>query len=82
LSDEGRGESGIDILDVVEPHFGVSKFSNVLFENLLDLCSGRFDDREAVFIIDSLSAHSRRTSPIEPPELALREAFFSLGGDR
>jgi hypothetical protein len=67
VSNEGGCESGIDILDIVEPHLRVSELVDVPFENLLDLCSGRFDDGEAVLVIDSLSAHRRRASPIELP---------------
>jgi hypothetical protein len=76
LSDKGCRKSRIDILDVVEPYFGVSKLVDVLFENLLDLSTGGFDDGEAILIIDSLSAHSRRTLPTEPAEVSLRKELL------
>jgi hypothetical protein len=78
LSNERCRESGVEILDVVEPHLSVSILVDVLLENLLDLSSGRFDDGEAVLIIDSLSAHRRRASPIEPPKRVAPRRVIAL----
>jgi hypothetical protein len=55
---ERRSEPGVDILNVIEPHFKESVTIDVRFDRLLNLSACGLNDREAILVVDSWRVHT------------------------
>ena len=55
---ERRSEPGVNILNVIEPHFKESVTIDVRFDRLLDFSPCRLNDREAILVVDSWRIHT------------------------